>query len=137
MKLFASHYIDKAETVFIQYASPLVALLITKASSLRRQLEAGPHTRKAAAAASARSIALASSLKVLSSKISDARMLGRFFGLFPIIAWLFSLEQKDTSAPATPENRLLKNVQRLQAWSMMAYYPLEHACESFARSGQR
>jgi hypothetical protein len=56
-------------------------------------------------------------------------MLGRFFGLFPIIAWALSLEQKDGNSNATAQSKILKNVQRLQAWSMLVYYPLEHACE--------
>lgn len=58
-------------------------------------------------------------------------MLGRFFGLLPIIAWMFSLEQKDDTSPQTLQSKIVKNVQRVQAWSMMAYYPLEHACKPF------
>lgn len=118
----------------LQYASPLVALLVMKASALRRQLQAGQvkSASSSAAVSSAKAVAIGNSLKILSSKISDARMLGRFFGLLPIIAWLFSLEQKSEGAeqaPATLQSRIVKNVQRVQAWSMMAYYPLEHACE--------
>ncbi|KAH7097378.1 peroxisomal biogenesis factor 11 [Auriculariales sp. MPI-PUGE-AT-0066] len=61
-----------------------------------------------------------SSLRTLSSGISDARMLGRIWGLLPIIQWMISMEK---SQPAT---RNLLIIERLQGWSMLAYYPLEH-----------
>jgi hypothetical protein len=41
-------------------------------------------------------------------------------GLLPIFQWLISLER---SPPAT---RSLLTVERLQGWSMLVYYPLEH-----------
>ena len=41
-------------------------------------------------------------------------------GLLPIFQWLISLER---SPPAT---RNLLTIERLQGWSMLAYYPLEH-----------
>jgi hypothetical protein len=41
-------------------------------------------------------------------------------GLLPILKWLISLER---SPPAT---RNLLTIERLQGWSMLAYYPLEH-----------
>lgn len=41
-------------------------------------------------------------------------------GLLPIFQWLISLER---SPPAT---RKLLTIERLQGWSMLAYYPLEH-----------
>jgi len=41
-------------------------------------------------------------------------------GLLPILQWLISLER---SPPAT---RNLLTIERLQGWSMLAYYPLEH-----------
>lgn len=41
-------------------------------------------------------------------------------GLLPIFQWLISLER---SPPAT---RTLLTIERLQGWSMLAYYPLEH-----------
>jgi hypothetical protein len=52
-------------------------------------------------------------------------MLGRFFGLVPIISWMLSLESKASTAMDSKT----RNLQRLQAWSMIAYYPLEHACK--------
>ena len=41
-------------------------------------------------------------------------------GLLPIIQWLISLERNPQ-----PTRQLL-TIERLQAWSMLAYYPLEH-----------
>lgn len=43
-----------------------------------------------------------------------------YLGLLPIVQWLISLER---SPPAT---RRLLTIERLQGWSMLAYYPLEH-----------
>jgi hypothetical protein len=41
-------------------------------------------------------------------------------GLLPIIQWLGSIERK---APAT---RNLLTIERVQAWSMLLFYPLDH-----------
>ncbi|KAJ7363953.1 hypothetical protein DFH08DRAFT_930060 [Mycena albidolilacea] len=56
------------------------------------------------------------------SAISDSQMLGRFWGLFQIFQWLISLER--TQQPT----RNLLTIERLQGWSMLGYYPLEHLC---------
>ncbi|GAA6023009.1 hypothetical protein JCM11491_000355 [Sporobolomyces phaffii] len=67
-------------------------------------------------------IDLADRIEKLRGVISDARVLYRLFGLFPIIQWAQSLND-----PATqPKDRQLLLIQRLQAWSMLLYYPLEH-----------
>jgi len=47
-------------------------------------------------------------------------MLWRLFGLVPIIQWLSSLERTPTT------NHRLLIIERLQALSMLIYYPLEH-----------
>ncbi|KAI6168083.1 hypothetical protein EDD17DRAFT_1531792 [Pisolithus thermaeus] len=52
--------------------------------------------------------------------IGDFRMLGRFCGLFPVLQWMISMERNP------PPTRALLNVERLQGWSMLVYYPLEH-----------
>jgi len=62
----------------------------------------------------------ADSCSKLSSFIGDSRTLWRIWGLLPIFQWLISLER---SPPAT---RKLLTIERLQGWSMLAYYPLEH-----------
>ncbi|KAF7312216.1 TPR-REGION domain-containing protein [Mycena indigotica] len=54
------------------------------------------------------------------SIISDSQMLGRFWGLLQIFQWLISLER--TQQPT----RNLLTIERLQGWSMLGYYPLEH-----------
>ena len=41
-------------------------------------------------------------------------------GLLPIIQWISSLER------SPPSNKRLLNIERLQALSMLVYYPLEH-----------
>jgi hypothetical protein len=41
-------------------------------------------------------------------------------GILPILQWLISLERSPQ-----PTHELL-TIERLQAWSMLAYYPLEH-----------
>jgi len=52
--------------------------------------------------------------------ISDSRMLWRLWGLLPIYQWMTSLER------SPPPTRRLLLIERLQGWSMLAYYPLEH-----------
>lgn len=47
-------------------------------------------------------------------------MLWRIWGLLPIVQWLVSLERNP------PVTRALLNIERLQGWSMLLYYPLEH-----------
>lgn len=41
-------------------------------------------------------------------------------GILPIIQWLTSIERNP------PPSRKLLTIERLQGWSMLAYYPLEH-----------
>ncbi|CCL99302.1 uncharacterized protein FIBRA_01318 [Fibroporia radiculosa] len=62
----------------------------------------------------------AESLVKFSNIISDARMFFRIWGLLPIIQWLTSIERKQ------PPTRRILTIERLQGWSMLAYYPLEH-----------
>ncbi|EMD33944.1 hypothetical protein CERSUDRAFT_117472 [Gelatoporia subvermispora B] len=62
----------------------------------------------------------ADGLSKLDSLMGDARMLFRFWGLFPIIQWLSAIERNP------PPTRKLLTIERLQGWSMLAYYPLEH-----------
>ncbi|KAI6155192.1 hypothetical protein BKA82DRAFT_991927 [Pisolithus tinctorius] len=52
--------------------------------------------------------------------IGDFRMLGRFCGLLPVLQWMISMERN------SPPTRALLNIERLQGWSMLFYYPLEH-----------
>lgn len=53
------------------------------------------------------------------------------FGIFPIIAWAQSLND-----PATqPKDKQHLMIQKLQAWSMLLYYPLEHLCQSLEATG--
>ncbi|OCH84085.1 hypothetical protein OBBRIDRAFT_799386 [Obba rivulosa] len=63
---------------------------------------------------------VADGLAKLDSLMGDARMLFRFWGLLPIIQWLTSIERNP------PPTRKLLTIERLQGWSMLAYYPLEH-----------
>ena len=47
-------------------------------------------------------------------------VFNNYLGLFPIFQWLINLER---TPPAT---RNLLTIERLQGWSMLLYYPLEH-----------
>ncbi|KAJ7104287.1 hypothetical protein B0H15DRAFT_809356 [Mycena belliarum] len=68
----------------------------------------------------------AGSLSKFASVVSDSQTLGRFWGLLQIFQWLISLER-------TPQpTRNLLTIERLQGWSMLGYYPLEHL--SYLRS---
>lgn len=62
----------------------------------------------------------ADKLAKLSSVISDSRTLWRIWGLLPIFQWLISIERNP------PPSRLLQTIERLQGFSMLVYYPLEH-----------
>ncbi|KAG6919177.1 hypothetical protein DXG01_008475 [Tephrocybe rancida] len=56
----------------------------------------------------------------IGSILGDSRTLWRIWGLLPIVQWLISIER-------TPHRtRNLLTIERLQGWSMLAYYPLEH-----------
>lgn len=48
------------------------------------------------------------------------QLTDEFLGLLPIYQWLTSLERMP------PPTRKLLTIERLQGWSMIAYYPLEH-----------
>jgi len=66
------------------------------------------------------SSATAAAFSKIYDLIGDSRMLWRFWGLLPIYQWLTSLERMH------PPTRKLLTIERLQGWSMIAYYPLEH-----------
>ncbi|KAI6108049.1 hypothetical protein F5141DRAFT_1215796 [Pisolithus sp. B1] len=63
---------------------------------------------------------VSSSFAKFADIIGDFRMLGRFCGLFPVLQWMISMER------SPPPTRALLNIERLQGWSMLVYYPLEH-----------
>ncbi|OJA19974.1 hypothetical protein AZE42_04209 [Rhizopogon vesiculosus] len=63
---------------------------------------------------------VAPSLASFASIISDAKTLGRFWGLLPIFQWMISMERNP------PPTRTLHTIERLQGWSMLGFYPLEH-----------
>lgn len=58
-------------------------------------------------------------LTALADIIGDARILYRIWGIVPMIQWLISLER------TPPPTKLLLQVERIQAWSMVAYCPME------------
>jgi len=79
----------------------------------------------------------APSLANFANIISDAKMLGRFWGelldrplltfvcyqslgILPIFQWMISMER------SPPPTRTLLTIERLQGWSMLGFYPLEH-----------
>lgn len=97
--------------MIIQYASKLVAPYFL----FRAKLQHKAGLRKSPTSLTS------TGLDKLYSNISNARMLWNLWGLLPIIQWLSSLERSQ------PQTRKLLNIERLQALSMLAYYPLEHA----------
>ncbi|KAF8150061.1 hypothetical protein B0H34DRAFT_732268 [Crassisporium funariophilum] len=94
----------------IQYALKLVVPFL----HLRARLQHRAGLRKTPISSAADGYAKFGSL------LGDSRTLWRIWGLLPIFQWLVSLER---SPPAT---RNLLTIERLQGWSMLAYYPLEH-----------
>ncbi|KAI0695401.1 hypothetical protein BC835DRAFT_953648 [Cytidiella melzeri] len=63
---------------------------------------------------------VAPGLAKLAGLLSDARALFSFWGLLPILQWLISMERK------SPATRNLLTIERIQAWSMLLFYPLDH-----------
>ncbi|THH09297.1 hypothetical protein EW145_g2109 [Phellinidium pouzarii] len=96
--------------MIIQYALKIIIPFL----DLRARLQHRNGTRKDAASTS--SVVLFK----LYSLIGDSRMLWRFWGLLPIYQWLSSLERMP------PPTRELLTIERIQGWSMLLYYPLEH-----------
>ncbi|PFH48755.1 hypothetical protein AMATHDRAFT_64702 [Amanita thiersii Skay4041] len=94
----------------IQYTLKLIVPLL----HLRARLQYRAGLRKAPTSNAA------AGYDKLSGMISDSRMLGRFWGMLPILQWLISLERNPQPT------RTLHTIERLQGWSMLAYYPLEH-----------
>ncbi|EIN10034.1 hypothetical protein PUNSTDRAFT_102011 [Punctularia strigosozonata HHB-11173 SS5] len=94
----------------IQYAVKLLVPLL----EIRARFQHRVGLRKAPQSAHA------PGLNKLASIIGDARTLWRIWGLLPIFQWLISLERNP------PPTRKLLTIERLQGWSMLAYYPLEH-----------
>ncbi|EPQ52793.1 hypothetical protein GLOTRDRAFT_117498 [Gloeophyllum trabeum ATCC 11539] len=82
--------------------------------SWRARIQAKAGLRKVPASQAAQGLAK------LGSLVGDARMLFRIWGLLPIVQWLISLERNP------PPTRRLLTIERLQGWSMLLYYPLEH-----------
>ncbi|KAI0696305.1 hypothetical protein C8T65DRAFT_743636 [Cerioporus squamosus] len=80
----------------------------------RARLQHGAGLRKAPISPSADRLAK------LGGIIGDARMFFRIWGLLPIFQWLISLERNPSPT------RKIRTIERLQGWSMLAYYPLEH-----------
>ncbi|KAF8239610.1 hypothetical protein L208DRAFT_1385588 [Tricholoma matsutake] len=96
--------------MLIHYAMKLLVPLLT----LRARLQYRAGLRDAPTSRSAEGYAK------LATIVGDSRTLWRIWGLLPIVQWLVSLERNPT-----PTRRLL-TIERLQGWSMLAYYPLEH-----------
>ncbi|KZV94728.1 hypothetical protein EXIGLDRAFT_736469 [Exidia glandulosa HHB12029] len=97
--------------MIVQYAAKLLVPILEFRARVQHRagLGAGQPNAKALAA-----------LQALSSSIGDARMLWRIWGILPIFQWMIALEKSH------PPTRALLTIERLQGWSMVAYYPLEH-----------
>lgn len=76
-------------------------------------------------------LAWVTSLGLLSRKLSELRTWMRLFGLLPILQWYRDLHtmptpKSDTFTETSMTSRRLLRIEKLQAWSMLVYYPLEH-----------
>jgi len=96
--------------MIIQYAAKLLIPLLRVRARLQFRAGMRPKPEASSVAAFSR----------LAATVGDARMLWRLWGILPIIQWFNSLERSQ------PPTRNLLTIERLQAWSMLAYYPLEH-----------
>ncbi|KAH9847710.1 hypothetical protein C2E23DRAFT_889814 [Lenzites betulinus] len=96
--------------MLIQYTAKLLVPFL----QWRARLQHGAGLRKAPTSLTAER------LGKLGGIISDARMLFRIWGLLPIFQWMISMER------SPPPTRKLRTIERLQGWSMLGYYPLEH-----------
>jgi len=94
----------------VQYAIKLIVPILR----LRARLQFRAALRKVPTSHAAEGYAK------LGSLLGDSRTLWRIWGLLPTFQWLISLERN----PQPTRN--LHTIERLQAWSMLAYYPLEH-----------
>jgi len=96
--------------MIIQYAAKLlVPFLEFRAHALLRAGKRDKLDTRAAAVC-----------RQLSAVVGDSRILWRIWGILPILQWMISLERSQ------PPSRALQTIERLQGWSMLAYYPLEH-----------
>ncbi|EGN91910.1 hypothetical protein SERLA73DRAFT_191823 [Serpula lacrymans var. lacrymans S7.3] len=96
--------------MIIQYAIKLVIPFLNMRSRLQHRAGLRKDT----------SSYTAQSLKKFDGLISDSKMLWRLWGILPIVQWLISMERNP------PPTRKLLTIERLQGWSMLVYYPLEH-----------
>jgi len=64
---------------------------------------------------------LAIRLKNLEEPIDDFRVLLRYYGLVPLVQWIVHVESNP------PPSKLLLNINRMQNFVNVFYYPLEHA----------
>jgi hypothetical protein len=93
--------------MIMQYSAGLTALSLAKSPTLLQK----PNI-----------IALISSLKIANAKFGEFRVLLRLFGLLPIIQWYDDLSKVDR-----PASWYCHTLEKLQAISLLCYYPLEHA----------
>jgi len=94
----------------VQYVIKLIVPILR----LRARLQYGAGLRKVPTSRAAEGYAK------LGSLLGDSRTLWQIWGLLPIFQWLISLERNPQPT------RKLHIIERLQACSMLAYYPLEH-----------
>lgn len=100
---------DKA-LMTVQYSSKAAVGLLLFLHRLRSRVQAGSPGKIPRSA---------SQLTALADNIGDARILYRIWSVVPMFSWLVSLER------TPPPTKLLLQVERLQAWSMVIYCPME------------
>lgn len=90
---------------FIQYWSKVIIWYLQRRSPVKGASSA---------------ISLAQRIQNLASPVSDFRILLRYYGLLPMVQYMNYIEYNP------PSSKIALTIERLQNWSNIIYYPLEH-----------
>ncbi|CEG69821.1 hypothetical protein RMATCC62417_05825 [Rhizopus microsporus] len=91
--------------MFIQYWSKVIIWYLQRRSPVKGASSA---------------ISLAQRIQNLASPVSDFRILLRYYGLLPMVQYMNYIEYNP------PSSKIALTIERLQNWSNIIYYPLEH-----------
>lgn len=102
---------DRQFFMLLQYGSNIVISLLLALIGLQKRLGAHAATLSS----------LVPKVTALNALVADARILSRIWGLLPMLKWLIGIEHHQ------PPTRSLLLIERLQAWFMTLYCPMEAA----------
>ncbi|KAI8989384.1 peroxisomal biogenesis factor 11 [Pilobolus umbonatus] len=92
--------------MFIQYWSKVIIWFLQRRSPALQAVGKG--------------VSLIQRIKNFSGPVSDFRILLRYYGLLPMVQYMNYIEYNP------PQSKLALTIERLQNWSNIIYYPLEH-----------